>query len=230
MNCIACEGTGQASKGGPCKPCQGSGQIEMRPDLVPYAVMVNTRAMQAQANTAKQLLPMLPCETEEDFGRVNQALRLIKHQAKELDTKRRKVTKPLNDAKREVDSWFKPVLDLYKEVETTLKDKLKVYQRKQEEQRRALLPAIQQAHQQQDFTQALALSNQMAQAQPAEVKGTTFKKVWVFKVTDPNQIPRQFMQPNETLIRAYMRDAVKAGETPTLPGVEFWQDQQVSVR
>lgn len=138
MLCIACSGTGQASKGGPCKGCQGTGQgnavvIERVTDLVPLT---------SQASYTVQAFANLPCETPDDFQRCGEGLKALKAASKSIDERRKKITKPLDDAKREVMALFKPILDLYGQAEAAVKRKLADYQIKQEQQRHALLAQV----------------------------------------------------------------------------------------
>lgn len=55
------------------------------------------------------------------------------------------------------------------------------------------------------------------------VKGTT--KTWAFEITDAAQVPRQYMEINESLIRK----AVQAG-TRDIPGVKIFQKESLSIR
>lgn len=55
------------------------------------------------------------------------------------------------------------------------------------------------------------------------VKGTT--KTWAFEITDAAQVPRQYMEINESLIRK----AVQAG-TRDIPGIKIFQKESLSIR
>lgn len=50
-------------------------------------------------------------------------------------------------------------------------------------------------------------------------------KVWKFDVTDPQQVPREFLTVDERLIRQAVRDGARQ-----IPGVHIYQDEQVRVR
>ena len=57
--------------------------------------------------------------------------------------------------------------------------------------------------------------------------GVSTVKRWKARVTDMDKVPRQFLLPNQTALDAYAR-AVK-GAMP-VPGVEFYQEESMSVR
>lgn len=54
-------------------------------------------------------------------------------------------------------------------------------------------------------------------------KGTT--KRWVFEIKDDKQIPREYMQVNETLIRGAINQGVRE-----IPGVRIYQEESISLR
>ncbi len=55
------------------------------------------------------------------------------------------------------------------------------------------------------------------------VKGTT--KRWVFEVTDPNAVPREYLEVNETAIRKAVQGGIRE-----IPGVRIYQDTSLSLR
>lgn len=54
-------------------------------------------------------------------------------------------------------------------------------------------------------------------------KGTT--KRWVFEIKDDKQIPREYLQVNETLIRGAINQGVRE-----IPGVRIYQEESISLR
>src|SRR5215472_4423919 len=53
---------------------------------------------------------------------------------------------------------------------------------------------------------------------------------WRFAVVDPELLPDQFWMPDETAIREAMNFALKAGKTPSIPGVEFTEEHETRFR
>lgn len=56
------------------------------------------------------------------------------------------------------------------------------------------------------------------------------RKIWKFKTTDLSKVPREFLILDETKVRESMNAQVKAGNTPILDGIEFYQEKTVALR
>jgi hypothetical protein len=67
---------------------------------------------------------------------------------------------------------------------------------------------------------------EVAQIAP-KVEGVSTRKTWKARVIDAGQVPREFMTVNETALNAYAR-ATK-GKMP-VAGVEFYEEESLSVR
>jgi hypothetical protein len=71
--------------------------------------------------------------------------------------------------------------------------------------------------------------------QPVHIAGehgaTAFGvKRWHFYVSDTEALPDQYWMPDEIAIKEYMNAALARGETPTLPGVTFSQEEETRIR
>lgn len=64
----------------------------------------------------------------------------------------------------------------------------------------------------------------VAPAAPPKLEGTTFRKVWKFRVVDSNAIPREYMSVDETKIRGVVE---RLGREAKIPGVEVYEDEVV---
>lgn len=60
--------------------------------------------------------------------------------------------------------------------------------------------------------------------------GIAVKRPWTFEVVDPSEVPPEFLIVDESAVRAYMRQRVKAGEVPSVSGIRFYQQEGLSVR
>lgn len=65
---------------------------------------------------------------------------------------------------------------------------------------------------------------------PAKTAGVATRKTWTFVVDFPSSVPRRFLMVDRAAINTFMRDEVRAGRTPELPGVRFEQSESLSVR
>lgn len=63
----------------------------------------------------------------EDYQRANEILKNLKFHTKMLDTERRKVTKPLDDAKAIIMNWFQPYLETLAKTEKIIKNDINKY-------------------------------------------------------------------------------------------------------
>lgn len=85
-------------------------------EITEYAKQTREVAEKLLTNTQKMKIT-----NEETLTASLASIKLIKGSWKFLDTERKKATKPILEAKKIIDNWFKPVLTALKERETELK-------------------------------------------------------------------------------------------------------------
>jgi hypothetical protein len=223
--CVACLGTGRNSKGDFCFPCEGSGKNPkgLRPNLTAHALAFGDR--QSQQERADLTLEQLRCrtiETNDDYRIAGEWLVYCKARGKEYEQKRKAITAPMNEAKREVDSWFKPIVASWQEAERILKSKLQEYSAKQLAERQAIARQMQNAQGDVPATMALAVDAQKTVI--PEIPNVHERKIQRWRVIDEQQIPRQFWRLDEQAINQAMR------EQQLIPGIEYYQDTVLGVR
>jgi hypothetical protein len=145
-------------------------------------------------------------------------LKQAKIRVKELEDKRKEVTRPILAAKAAVDSMFKPLTERYGQAEAILKGKIAEYMRAQEEERRRMMLESAAEHAAGGTPTAII-------PEPAQVQGVTMRKVWTFEIVDQNLIPRELCSPDTTKIRA----AVHLGARD-IPGVRIFETDNMAVR
>lgn len=143
---------------------------------------------------------------------------------KELEDKRTGITKPLLEAKRNVDALFKPLQDAYLEAETLLKTKIGAYAARVEAERA-------QAMQRSAEEYAAGGTPTDVIPEPAKTAGVSTKQVWDFTVENPDLVPRELCSPDPEKIRAHIwyADTPKTPPRP-VPGLAFVLKNQVMVR
>lgn len=111
--------------------------------------------------------------------------------------------------------------------------------RKTEEGQARQEAAAEEAHQAADLAR---LQEKVAQESPvakteksgptrAQSGSASTRMVWDFKITDESEIPREFLTVDVKKIRQQMRENINNGDCEIqIPGVEFFQKPQVSVR
>ena len=184
----------------------------------------------------------------------------IKGRAKELDEERKRITKPMDDAKKAVMDVYKPAIEKLGQAETALKTSLLAYQK--EQQRIADLAAAEEARKAREEAEKLrakaekmeakgktedadALRNVAAMtvaaprtvAAPTKLAGTSVRKVWKANVTDRSAAIKALAENPAyqhllTIDEAALNKLAAAMKNPNspIPGVVFYEDSVMSAR
>ncbi len=174
------------------------------------------------AGNADALAPLeaLEITSAADLAFAGELLTSAKSRWKELEEKRTAITRPINEAKRQVDALFAPAQEPLKRAEGILKAKIAAY------------TIAQQAAQ----TEAmLAVSAGEAGATlvvpSAPPPGVSVRSVWDFEVTDDAAVPRELLSVDEAKVRKaiWYADTERAAPRP-IPGLRFFLRGKVTVR
>ncbi len=189
--------------------------------LVPQDHQEEIRTHYTSAQGTLEALEAWPCETVKDEQDLGEMLGAVKGQFNAWEEKRTSITKPLLEAKRAVDSLFKPMLDTLARAERIIKDKLAAaHVRRMEANAAAQAQAGQlaQAGNPQAASQELA-KVQVVQAPP----GVQFQEGWDFTVEDLDAVPRAWLSVDHSKVRIYLRDYSKSQTVPPVPGLRFFR-------
>ena len=196
-------------------------------------IQMNTEDVQ-QANAAAQegtalalYAKQITIQNIEQYEEAADILKEIKGRAKALEDTRKKITKPLLAAKKEVDILFKAPAESLKQAELGIKRGMVSYTKEAEAKRKALEAKARKIAVSPEASISEvreALVEAATQAATPKVSGVVVKKVTKFKITDESQLPRHVLKPDQALIRA----DVKAGIA--VPGVRVWQEDEISAR
>jgi len=193
----------------------------MSTDLAPYKKTQKELATEgshvAQACAQAMALEVVD---EESHELAAEATRYVKAQIKVLEDKRKSVTQPLLTVKREIDSWFKPVVAQWQEAEKDLKAKMMGYVRKVQEANRKAQEAAVAAQTSEEAVAALQTITEKPQA-----KGVHSVKRWTYEVIDVTSVPEQYLAVDHEEVTA----AIKAG-TREIPGLRIYQEETLAVR
>ena len=195
--------------------------------------MVNTQLQeQAAAENARATMmstsaQALFIQTDEEYQEAASVLTQIQQRLKEIESERVKITKPINQALRNVNALFKGPKGEYEKAKALFKARMADFLKRKEEQRQLALEAAQQASDQ---------GNQEAfymQAQAANDAATPFvgnvhtRDTWKFEITDLTKVPLDFLMVDERKLRGFInvnKDSV------IIPGVRVYKDTQVVAR
>ncbi|KKN68340.1 hypothetical protein LCGC14_0452160 [marine sediment metagenome] len=218
-----------------------------------------------QVDEATQFADNATSLTITDQRELDAAANIVKEaktRFKEIDEKRKSMTAPLDETKRIIMDFFRPVLDQLKTTELRIKSGMADFHRAEIERERresekarleaerieakrqaALLKRAEKAEQKGDDSKAEALKDQAEQVYvapavtmaPAKSAGVSISKVWKFRVTDINKVPREYLEINEIAVNKMCQVAKSvAGEKQKvdhlIQGIEFYEDIRTSVR
>jgi len=175
----------------------------------------NTELTAAQA--AQVMLDGFTIANEDDNEFAAEVLRDVKAKFKEVESKRTGITKPMLEAKRQVDALFKPVLEALAMAEGALKEKIAAYLAATHAANVAAIQAASTAESAEDAAAALATVE--AVSTPA---GVSTRVMWEPEVIAEDLLMPQFMSPDYGKIKAWMKLHQDADGKPLpIPGVRF---------
>lgn len=142
---------------------------------------------------------------------------------RELEDERKTYSGPLHRAKALVDQVYKASTNPLANSIDTLKDKIAAWTAKREAERRATM--VQSA-----AVYAAGGTPTDPIPEPPRAPGVSVRRVWVARVVDAEQVPRNLCSPDPTKIA----DAIAYADTETpprpIPGLEFHQEERVAIR
>ena len=156
---------------------------------------------------------------------------------KNLETARVRLTKPILDAKKNVDNEFKAMMEMPTQLARILKDRLLEYSNVKEQKEKEKVGKVAQFAKDNGLPVPAADAPSAPQSTAVRTTvGTTFeKKNWTWKVVDEAKIPREFLTIDEKKINSRMREATKnihgvVTMSLKIDGVEFYQEKDIAVR
>ena len=167
--------------------------------------------------------------TKEEYTQAGDVIKAINNKIKNIEAKRVDYTKPLLDQKKKIDDDFKaamkPLEELVKEIKSKMLDWSREEQKRlDEEQIRIEAEAMSKAKEENTSEVVVPIVNNI-KSQRGEASTSTIKKVWKWKITDETKVPREYLVVNDKALN----EAMKNGER-RIDGVEFYQEEQMSIR
>jgi hypothetical protein len=219
--------------------------VETRPippkpfDLEPVKTMLIERYDGAIAALEQQAAELEVADDASNITAVEMASQ-AKKVVKELEARRKQIVGEPSGYVRRVNALVKPFRDRFTAVEKALKRKIGQYQsrlelerRKAEAAQRKALAAAQaelDKEAQAAGVEPVKLDVKPVQPEPPKAVRTeagtaSTKKVWTHEITDPDQVPRDYLLVDEKKIR----QAIKMG-VRKISGVRIYQETQVGIR
>jgi hypothetical protein len=186
-------------------------------DLAPIKKEISVIVNQAQLITVK---------TEADKSLATSTLSQINKYADSLKARKETVTKPINEALKNIRSLFKPLETQCEEASDFLRQQLSAYQTKtlaEQQKKEAQLAAKLASGKISAETVAseidkMSIVSSSTNTEDGDVKFVTVKK---FEVINLAKLPIEYHLANDTAIRTAMKQGTE------LPGVKYWEEQSV---
>lgn len=218
-------------------------------ELVNVQIEQPDNSAEQKAQQALSLADSLEIVDAESYAIATEELKAIKSKYREIEEQRKGLKKPIDEAARRIQGFFRPPLDFLSQAESVIKRKITDWNAEQDRIRReAQRKADEQARKERERLEARArkaeesgkaekaeqLAQQAETVTPAIVptetpkaKGISTRTVWRFRITDKSKIPDQYKSVDEKKIAGVVRSL---GEDTAIPGVEIYPEQVVAAR
>jgi len=189
--------------------------------------------------------------SSDDYVQAGEILKTVKGHYQEIETKRKEMTSPLDEAKRRIMDFFRQPLEQLGNAERQIKSAMLTFtqerekaRREQEEQLQALARAERERLNKltsEKLSQALETGNlekaeeildavvevatPTVQQEKPKVQGVKTVIRWKYRIVDESLIPREYLIPNEKLLANI---AVTTKGTVKIAGIEFYSESTVS--
>lgn len=189
-------------------------------------VLAFTEEAKAEASATLGMLREVTLTTPEHEQWAMTSANALAKRHDELEKKRKSWVAPLKKVTGDIESEFRPVLQLLDEGISILKAKVGEYRAALEAEKQKALAAMSAAVQAGDTAQAQALATQIEVAAPPPPDKGSVRMVWTGQVTDPTKIPAQFMVPD---VNALLSLTASLQRDPGIPGWQAWQVPEVKI-
>ncbi len=159
-----------------------------------------------------QLRTALVVNSQARLDIAGELLQQVKGKVKKLEIERKKITKPLLDAKKAVDNLFRPATDAAALVEEILKKAISGYI---DGQRATKVAALQAG----DHEGALAT------IEPELPAGVSARTVWKWKIVDVNLVPREYWAIDAARVQEHVNTFKGQSQ---IPGIEVFPETGIA--
>jgi hypothetical protein len=206
----------------------GDGALTVRvPRTAPEAAESQGEAERMLAWLAENPLVV---SSSEQFATTGELMREALAKGKALHAMMRRALGPIEEAEKEIRSWFSPGAKAWAELAAALKDAMGAYQIAEAERARELEALAQKAAKAGDvkaLTKALTAADG---AGPAKAEGVTTRFVWKLKRVVPDLVPEDWKVPDVQRAEAHARAAGSSETIDPVPGFVFEREAVIGGR
>lgn len=183
-------------------------------------------SIQKQVSPVVAFVGEMTITSSEDMSDATSKLSELNKFADNIKIEKEKITKPINEALKEVRAKYKPVEDMVDEAISILKKKMGDYQmeaiRIQKEQEKVIAEKL--ASGKIKVETALKRMDKVEEVEnkvKTENGSVSFRTEKDFQVEDISLLPKEYLLPNEVSIRSAMKKGTE------LPGVKYFEKQVI---
>ena len=211
----------------------------------------DVQVLVAQAEGDVALARHFTIASSDNYAQAGEILKTVKGRYQEIETKRKEMTSPLDEAKRRIMDFFRQPLEQLSNAERQIKSAMLAFmqeqeriRREQEERLQALARVererldkltsekVSQALEEGNFEKAGEILDTVAevavptvQLEKPKAQGIKMVTRWKYRIVDESLIPREYLMPNEKLLASM---AIAAKGATKIAGVEFYSESTVS--
>jgi len=186
------------------------------------SVKIEADLAKAQALVEREHAVALTVTTPEEYRVAAEALKQTCAKHRQIDEQRKKATKPLDEAKRQIMDWFRPALDNLDSAISSIRRGLARYEAEQRERESAATVAY--ANERSEGAKLQLVK--AFEGSIEKIEGITPRTIWKFEITDEKLIPREYLLVDEKrigqIVRAMKQDTV-------IPGVRAYAETSLAV-
>lgn len=161
-------------------------------------------------------------DNDDEAADANAHLREWLTQLDKVSDVKKSTLAPLKEAEKRINALFKPLLDAGADLTGRLRNMLTVYELEKRKIQREALEAAAQAASSPEPEALLEALQDVQDAAPTELEGTSFVRVWVVKRIVRELLQPEWLMPDEKKIAAYGK-AHKSDDPPIIAGV-VWEE------
>jgi hypothetical protein len=178
-----------------------------------------------EGSTALEQLRAIPCETPQQKQMFADFLTKIRDIRSTLEEERTKITKPLLESKKQVDTLFKNADRPWEDCEKLTRSKIQTFDQAVLDRR---LQA--EAEAREAATPSEALRALQSAPEKVEVEGVGGGEEWEALVIDEAAIPREWLTIDWSKVKIHCREHKRSSVIPSVPGFEFKRKATVRAR